>query len=81
MGQKMACLGLRGTTRSRQDEPKEVGEVGSKRTSSGCNGVHHVWWGGLIFRLLTRPVPAVRDSGAGDRSRVAPRSKQPDEGS
>jgi hypothetical protein len=52
MGQKMACLGHRGTARSRQDEPKEVGEVGSKRTSSGCNGVHHVWWGGLIFRLL-----------------------------
>jgi hypothetical protein len=53
MGQKMDCLGHRGTVRSRQDESKEVGEVGSKRTSSGCNGVHHVvWWGGLIFRLL-----------------------------
>ena len=52
MGQKMACLGHRGTARSRQDESKEVGGVGSKRASSGCNGVHHVWWGGLIFRLL-----------------------------
>jgi hypothetical protein len=54
MGQKMACLGLRGTARSHQDESKEVGELGSKRTSSGGNGGHHVWWGGLIFRLLTR---------------------------
>jgi hypothetical protein len=41
-------------TRSRQDKSKEVGGVGSKRTSSGGNGGHHVWWwgGGLIFRLL-----------------------------
>jgi hypothetical protein len=52
MGQKMACLGHRGTARSRQDESKEVGEAGSKRTSSGGNGGHHVWWSGLIFRLL-----------------------------
>jgi hypothetical protein len=40
---------------------KEVGELGSKRTSSGCNGVHHVWWSGLIFRLLeVLFVPAMR---------------------
>ena len=52
MAQKMACLGLRGTARSRQDESKEVGGVGSKRASSGGNGGHHVWWSGLIFRLL-----------------------------
>jgi hypothetical protein len=55
MGQNvpLAC-GQLGAARSRQDEPKEVGEVGSKWTSSGCNGVHHVCWGGggLVFRLL-----------------------------
>jgi hypothetical protein len=52
MAQKMACLGLRGTTRSRQDESKEVHEAGRIRRSSGGKGGHHVWWGGLIFRLL-----------------------------
>ena len=52
MGQKLPLCAQLGATRSRQDESKEVSEVGSKRTSSGCNGVHHVWWGGLIFRLL-----------------------------
>jgi hypothetical protein len=41
-----------GATRSRQDESKEVGRVGSKRTSSGGNGGHVVRWVGLIFRLL-----------------------------
>ena len=52
MGQKMVCFGeLRGT-RSRQDESKEVHEVGSKRPSLGCNGVHFVWWIGLICALL-----------------------------
>jgi hypothetical protein len=52
MGQKRVCFeALRGT-RSRQDESIEVGEVGSKRSSLGCNGVHVVWWIGLIFRLL-----------------------------
>ena len=54
MGQKLPLCGQLGPTRSRQDESKEVGELGSKRTSSGCNGVHHVWWSGLIFRLLGR---------------------------
>jgi hypothetical protein len=34
-----------GAARSRQDESKEVGEVGSTRTSSGGNGGHHVCWG------------------------------------
>jgi hypothetical protein len=39
MGQKSVRFGgLRGT-RSRQDESKEVHEVGSKRPSLGCNGV------------------------------------------
>jgi hypothetical protein len=53
MGQKLPLCAQLGATRSRQDESKEVciGEVGSKRTSSGCNGVHHVCWGGQIFRL------------------------------
>ena len=40
MGQKLPLCGQLGPTRSRQDESKEVGEVGSKRTFSGCNGVH-----------------------------------------
>jgi hypothetical protein len=43
----------RRAARSRQDESKEVGGVGSKRTSSRCNEVHHVWWGELVFRLLS----------------------------
>jgi hypothetical protein len=61
MGQKIVRLGLRGTTRSRQCESKEVHEVGSKRPSLGCNGVHVVWWIGLIFRLLhTGQAPAAR---------------------
>ena len=52
MGQKMVCFeALRGT-RSHQDESIEVGEVGSKRPSLGCNGVHVVWCSGLIFWLL-----------------------------
>jgi hypothetical protein len=52
MGQKMVCFGQLRPTRSRQDESIEVGEVGSKRPSSGGNGGHVVWWIGLIFRLL-----------------------------
>jgi hypothetical protein len=54
MGQKMVCFeALRGT-RSHQDESIEVGEVGSKRPSLGCNGVHVVRCSGLIFWLLVR---------------------------
>jgi hypothetical protein len=52
MDQKMVCFGQLRSTRSRQDESMEVGEVGSKRPSLGCNGVHVVRWVGLIFRLL-----------------------------
>jgi hypothetical protein len=52
MGQNLPLCGQLGPTRSRQYESKEVGEVGSKRTSSRCNAANHVWWGGLIFRLL-----------------------------
>jgi hypothetical protein len=43
MGQKLPLYGQLGATRSRQDESKEVSEVGSKRTSSGGKqGGHHV---------------------------------------
>jgi hypothetical protein len=52
MGQNPPLCGQLGAARSHQDESKEVGGVGSKRTSSGCNGVHVVRWIGLIFRLL-----------------------------
>ena len=52
MGQKMVCFGSLRLTRSRQDESIEVGEVGSKRPSLGCNGVHVVRCSGLIFWLL-----------------------------
>ena len=51
-GPKMVCFAPLSATRSRQDESKEVHEVGSKRPSSGCNGVHVVWCSGLIFWLL-----------------------------
>jgi hypothetical protein len=52
MGQKMVRFAQLGAARSRQDESIEVGEVGSKRPSSGCNnGVHFAWWGGLICAL------------------------------
>jgi hypothetical protein len=50
MGQKMVRFGQLGAARSRQDESIEVGEVGSKRPSLGCNGVHVTWWGPLIAR-------------------------------
>ena len=52
MGRKMVRFAALSGTRSRQDESIEVGEVGSKRPSLGCNGVHVVRWIGLIFRLL-----------------------------
>ena len=56
MGQKMVCFeALRGT-RSRQDESIELDEVGSKRPSLGCNGVHVVRCSGLIFWLLQGPL-------------------------
>ena len=42
MGQNLALCAQLGAARSRQDESIEVGEVGSKRPSSGCNGVHAV---------------------------------------
>ena len=70
MGQNLPLCAQLGAARSRQDESKEVGELGSKRTSSGCNGVHHVWWSGLIFRLLcgaglAAVVPLARGSARG----------------
>jgi hypothetical protein len=63
MGQKLPLCGQLGAARSRQDESKEVGELGSKRTSSGCNGVHHVRWGGLIFRLSQACPPELGAAG------------------
>jgi hypothetical protein len=48
----MVRFGQLGAARSRQDESIELGEVGSKRPSLGCNGVHVVWCSGLIFWLL-----------------------------
>jgi hypothetical protein len=57
MGRKMVRFAALSGTRSRQDESIEVGEVGSKRPSLGCNGVHVVRWIGLIFRLLGFRLP------------------------
>jgi hypothetical protein len=65
MGQNLPLCAQLGATRSRQDESKEVGEVGSKRSSSGSKGEHHVWWGGLIFRLLP-PAEGHGDQPAGN---------------
>jgi hypothetical protein len=52
MGRKMVRFAALSGTRSRQDESIEVGEVGSKRPSLGCNGVYVVRCSGLIFWLL-----------------------------
>jgi hypothetical protein len=62
MGQQLVCFGQLRPTRSRQDESKEVHEVGSKRPSSGCNGVHVPSLYPLIWRSL-----------AGDNHTSAPR--------
>jgi hypothetical protein len=56
MGQKMVCFAGLSGTRSRQGESKEVHEVGSKRPSSGCNGVHVLSLYPLIWRSLESPV-------------------------
>ena len=53
MGQKMVRFGALRGTRSRQDESMEVGEVGSKRPSSGGNGGHVLSLYPLIWRSLT----------------------------
>jgi hypothetical protein len=55
-------------TRSRQDEPMEVGEVGSKRPSLECNGVHVV--GFIISSLNWHPV-------ASELARMLMRSNAP----
>ena len=52
MGQKMVCFAALCGTRSRQDESKEVHEVGSKRPSSGGNGGHVLSLYPLIWRSL-----------------------------
>jgi hypothetical protein len=56
MGQKLVCFGPLWHARSRQDESRELHEVGSKRPSSGCNGVHVLSLYPLIWRLLSRGV-------------------------
>jgi hypothetical protein len=53
MGQTLVCFGLLRPARSRQDESKEVHEVGSKRSSSGCYGVHVLSLYPLIWPSLT----------------------------
>jgi hypothetical protein len=57
MGQKMVCFGQ---LRPKKDEPKEVHEVGSKRPSSGCDGVHVISLYPLIWRSLTAAKEADR---------------------
>jgi hypothetical protein len=52
IGKKMVRFGALRGTRSRQDESIEVGEVGSKRPSSGGNGVHVVSLYPLTWRSL-----------------------------
>jgi hypothetical protein len=52
MGQNMACLGLRGTARSRQDESKEVHEAGRIQRPSGGKGGHVLSLHPLIWRSL-----------------------------
>ena len=82
MGQKMVRFAQLGAARSRQDEPMEVGEVGSKRPSSGCNGVHVLSLYPLIWRSLSRAkaAPHLHEQGrVGDNVyevfQVQPRSR------
>jgi hypothetical protein len=52
MGQKMVRFAQLGAARSRQAESIEVGDVGSKRPSSGGNGGHVVSLYPLTWRSL-----------------------------
>ena len=54
------------TTPPRREEHFGIWEVGSKRLSSGCNGVHVLCLNPLIWRLLTSglPTPVFRSTGA-----------------
>jgi hypothetical protein len=72
MGQKMVRFAALSGTRSRQDEPIEVGEVGSKRPSLGGNGGHFAWWGGLIALRLVGG-GARKRAGISKAGRAAPR--------
>jgi hypothetical protein len=56
MGQKLVCLGLRGTARSRQDESKEVHEAGRIRRPSGGKGGHVLSLCPLIWRSLNKQI-------------------------
>jgi hypothetical protein len=69
MGQKLVCFGPLRATRSRQDAPREVHEVGSKRPSLGGNGGHVLSLYPLIWRSLPNSAIPARPSafGAGPR--------------
>jgi hypothetical protein len=54
MGQKMVRFAQLGAARSRRDKSIEVGEVGSKRPSSGGNGGHVLSLYPLTWRSLCR---------------------------
>ena len=54
MGQKMVRFAQLGAARSRQDKSIEVGEVGSKRPSSGGNGGHVLSLYPLTWRSLKK---------------------------
>jgi hypothetical protein len=59
MGQNLPlCAQLAQRDLAKTSRKKEVGEVGSKRTSSGGNGGHVVRWIGLIFGCC-RPRPHI----------------------
>ena len=64
MGQKMVRFAALSGTRSRQDEPIEVGEVGSKRPSLGGNGGHFAWWRSAGAFVAPRQHRRLRSSAA-----------------
>jgi hypothetical protein len=78
MGQKLVCLGLRGTARSRQDESKEVHEAGRIRRSSGGKGRHVLLLYPLIWRSLKRI--GIREGARVCGSRPPERKASPDTG-
>ena len=60
MGPETVLVGQLGAARSRQDEPIEVGEVGSKRPSLGGTGGHVVWCSGLRNKVFSAPKDSAR---------------------
>jgi hypothetical protein len=63
MGQKMVRFAQLGAARSRQGESMEVGEVGSKRPSSGGNGGHVL----SLYPLMYTDMAVVARGGRGRR--------------